>query len=397
MRSGERRIYFLCRIFEAIHLNPMQTLIDPDHFSLPSGLAYLDSAAEGIPPLAVQAALAAYLRAKCMGTGGRVLLFQEQKLLESLIASLLDTEAENIVTLANTSVALNLLAQNINWQPGDEVLICDLEFPSNVLPWLQLKSRGVRLVVVPSVSGVVELEDWLACISPRTRIISVSQVSYKSGTQFSYLEQLAGHAHAAGAIFCVDATQALGRVPVSVRGVDFLVASSYKWTLGIHGLGIVYVAPTLRDLLRSGTAGWYSVTEVFHPDRFGSFTSKPSAGQLQAGMPNFPAIFALRAGIDYLVAIGIERIDQTLSPLVSRLRVGLSDCGMHLLTPLDPRFASGIVSFAHDQPELLAAKLAAQGVMVWGGDGRIRISVHLYNHLDDIERCLDGIRALTTS
>lgn len=375
----------------------MHNLIDPDHFVLPSGLAYLDSAAEGIPPLAVQAALASYLRAKSMGTPGRTLLYQEQQLLESSIASLLGTQAEHIVTLANSSVALNLLAQSIDWQPGDEVLICDLEFPSNVLPWLQLRSRGVKLVVVPSVNGVVELEDWIACLSPRTRILSVSQVSYKSGTQFPYLEELAGHAHAAGAIFCVDATQALGRVPVSVHGVDFLVASSYKWTLGIHGLGIVYLAPTLRNLLSSGTAGWYSVTEVFHPDRFASFTSKSTAGQLQAGMPNFPAIFALRASIDYLLSIGIERIDQTLRPLVSQLRAGLSDCGMQLLTPSEPRFASGIVSFAYDLPETLAAKLAAQGVMVWGGDGRIRISVHLYNHSSDIERCLNAIRALTRS
>ncbi len=140
----------------------MHNLIYPDHFVLPSGLAYLDSDAEGIPPLAVQAALAAYLRAKYMGTTGRTLLYQEQELLESSIASLLGTQAEHIVTLANSSVALNLLAQSIDWLPGDEVLICDLEFPSNVLPWLQLKSRGVRLVVVPS------------CRTPRLDRLSVS-------------------------------------------------------------------------------------------------------------------------------------------------------------------------------------------------------------------------------
>lgn len=372
----------------------MHSLIDPRSFTLPSGFAYLDTAAEGIPPITAEVALAAYWRAKSMGTPGREILFQEQKELEAAAARLLDTKPEHIVPLANTSVALNLLATSLDWRPGDEVLISDLEFPSNVVVWLQLKSRGVKVVVVPSLEGSLELADWLAYLSPRTRIVSVSQVSYKTGTQLPYLDELAVHAHAAGALFCVDATQALGRVPVSVRGVDYLVASSYKWLLGTHGLGIVYLAPSLRGLLTSSTAGWYSVEEVFHSRRFDSYTAKTCAGQLQAGMPNFPAIFALRAGIDCVLSVGVERIDRTLRPLVARLRSGLAECGLTLLTPADDQFASGIVAFAHDQPECLAARLAEMGVLVWGGDGRIRIAVHLYNSDADIERCLSAIRSL---
>jgi selenocysteine lyase/cysteine desulfurase len=222
----------------------------------------------------------------------------------------------------------------------------------------------------------------------------VSQVSYKTGTQLPYLSALADEAHRAGALFCVDATQALGRVPVSVEGVDYLVASSYKWLLGTHGLGVVYVAPELREQLRPGTAGWYSVESVFHEQRFESFTPRRCAGGLQAGMPNFPGLFALKAGIDYLLSVGVERLDCELRPLVRTLRAGLAADGLDLLTPAAPEYASGIVSFACDDPEEKAAWLAERDVVVWGGDGRIRISLHVYNDREDVERCLDAIRRL---
>ena len=367
-------------------------IVEKQIFPIPQGTAYLDTAAEGLPPLATEAALTAYWNAKRRGTPGRARLFEEQKKVEAAAARLLQTDPDNVVLLANSSEALNLLANSIDWRAGDEVLISDLEFPSNVVVWLQLKRRGVKVNVIPTLDGAIELEDWIAQLSVRTRMVSVSQVSYKTGTQIPYLRELAEQAHSAGALFCVDATQALGRVPVSVLGVDYLVASTYKWLLGPHGLGLVYLSPELRARFTPGTAGWYSAENVFHPQRFETYTPKTSAGQLQAGMPNFPAIFALRPGIECLLSIGVERLDRELSPLVRTLRNGLAEQGHVMLTPAETRFASGIVSFACEQPEQLAMQLAERGVIVWGGDGRIRIAIHLYNDEEDVARCLAAMK-----
>lgn len=372
-------------------------VVNKQHFPITQGVSYLDTAAEGLPPLSSEAALTCYLREKNRGTPGRERLFEEQVETERSAAKLLGTVPENIVLLANSSEALNLLANSIRWQPGDEVLVSDLEFPSNVLVWLRLKQLGVKLVVIPTEAGTLRLEDWTSRISNRTRVVSVSQVSYKTGTQIPFLEELAEEAHRAGALFCVDATQALGRVPVTVRGVDYLVASSYKWLLGTHGLAVVYVSPALRDQIEPSTVGWYSVDNVFHPERFESYTPKNCAGWLQAGMPNFPALFALKTGIDYLLSVGVERLDRELRPLIVNLREGLADQGLKLLTPFEEKFASGIVSFAHDQPESVAAKLSEKGVIIWGGDGRVRISIHLYNDDEDVDRCLGALRATVPS
>ena len=365
-----------------------------DLFPLTREVSYLDTGAEGLPPLSSETALMAYWCEKSRGTPGRARLFETQRETEQAAAKLVDTSAENVVLLANSSEALNLLANSIDWKAGDEVLISDLEFPSNVLVWLRLKQIGVRVKVIPTEGGVLRLEDWTSRLSPRTRMVSVSQVSYKTGTQIPFISELAEEAHGVGAIFCVDATQALGRVPVSVKGVDYLVASSYKWLLGTHGLAVVYMSPEMRERRHPGTVGWYSVDSLFYPERFESFTPKISAGQLQSGMPNFPGIFALKAGIDFLLSVGVERLDRELRPVVKTLRDGLQEMGLDLLTPGPPEFASGIVSFQCDEPVEMSARMASEGVVVWGGDGRIRVSVHVYNDQNDVDRCLQVIRSV---
>jgi cysteine desulfurase / selenocysteine lyase len=366
-------------------------------FPLAQQVAYLDTAAEGLPPAGCEQALGAYLREKYRGTLGHEHLFEAQLETECLVARLLGTAAENVVLLANASEPLNLLANSIEWRPGDRVLVTDLEFPSNVLPWLRKKALGVELEVLPTEHGKVELEQFLSRITEKTRVVAVSLVSYKSGTRIPFLRELAEVTHRAGGILCVDATQALGRVPVSVEGVDFLVASGYKWLLGMHGLGVVYFAPDLREQLRPQTIGWYSVQDLFSPSRFERFIYNDSARSLQPGMPNFPAMYALKNGVEYLLSIGVERIDQELRPLVSELREGLRDLGTDLLTPCDSKYASGIVAFANPDPEAIGASLQRAGVVVWVGDGRVRASVHVYNDRTDVRRCLEALRTILPS
>ena len=354
--------------------------------------AYLDTAAEGLPPAAVETALAEYWREKSSGTPGRKRHYEVQAQAEQAIATRLGASVDDVVLLSNTSDALNLFANSIPWKPGDEILISDLEFPSGVVVWLRLRQQGVKVIIVASHNGESLLEDWTSQITERTKVVCVSQVSYKSGTQLPFLQALSDATHAAGAYFVVDATQALGRVPVTVQGVDFLVASSYKWLLTTHGLGIVYLAPAVREKLLEATAGWYSIEQVFYPERFTTYTPKKTAGVLQAGMPNFPALYATNASVNFLLQAGVANIDHTLKPLMATLRAELAKQGHQLLTPADPIYASGIVSLTHATPEAKMAELEQKGVIVWGGDGRIRISVHLYNDASDIDSCLAALR-----
>lgn len=357
-------------------------------------VAYLDTAAEGLPLQDSGKTLLEYFADKSSGTPGRTRMFQAKNDTVRAAATLLGTSERNVAFMGNATDALNLLGNSIRWRPGDEVLITDLEFSSNVVCWLRLREHGVRVEVIRSDLGVIELEQFTSRLHPATRLVSVSQVSYKTGTQLPYLLELSREVHRAGALFVVDATQALGRVPVTVEGVDFLVASSYKWLLGVHGLGLVYCAPHLLEELAPGAAGWYSVTDSFAPDRFERFALQDGAGRFTGGMPNFPSIYVMRESLGFLMRLGIEQIDLELKPLVKQLREGIASLGFKLLTPLDEIYASGIVSFAHGAPEDLGRALREKGVIVWAGDGRLRASVHIYNDEDDVNSLVTSLREL---
>ena len=374
-------------------------MIEPknkDRFPRTRDVTYLDTAAEGLPPRSFEGALQAYARDKNLGTPGRRRLHEVEREVTTSAARLLAAPPEDVVLLSNVSEALNLLANSPHLWPG-EVLISDLEFPSNVAPWLRLRPQGVSLNVIPTRRGSIGIEDYLSRMTPATKLVSVSEVSYKSGTRIPFLRELSEEVHRRGAMLCVDATQALGRVPVSVEGIDFLVASSYKWLLGSHGLAVAYAAPAVRDRLSASTAGWYSVQDLFSSDRFQSFSHKDGAAALMPGMPNFPAIYALREGLSAIMEEGVNTIDLALKPLVRDLRQGLADRGFDLLTPSSSQFASGIVSFTHENPEWLGGELARQGVIVWSGDGRVRVSIHLYNDRSDVNRFFAALDSLDQS
>jgi cysteine desulfurase / selenocysteine lyase len=357
-------------------------------------VTYLDTAAEGLPLPQVGQSFCEYYRDKACGTPGRKQFHAVETEALGLMARLLGTEPGNIAFLASASDALSLLALSIEWKPGDQVIISDLEFPSNVLPWLRLKRMGVEIVVIPNASGAVEGSQIIDHITPKTRVISLSSVSYKTGAYLPGIAEIGVAAKRVGAILCIDATQALGRCPVPLDGVDYLVSSSFKWLLGPHGLGVVYVSPEFQHEFRPAGVGWYSVANLFSSDRFERYELKPGAACLPIGMPNFPSLYAIRPGLELLLKLGVTRIHKELTPLVERLRNDLCELGLDLLTPAGSEFASGIVSFEHSSAEELGAALEREGIVVWAGDGRVRASVHLYNEVSDVDHYIQILKSV---
>lgn len=366
--------------------------ISQSDFAAPEGTVYLDTAAEGIPPPAAQEAVACYLRDKGRGSAGRAAMFEQEHALKEEAARLLGAAPDSIALLSSASEGLNLLANSIAWRPGDEVVTTDLEFPSGVLAFLRLRERGVRLRVVRSHGGAVTAAAICNALGPATRLLVLSQVSYKTGANLDSIRAIASQAHQAGALVCVDATQALGRVPVSIDGADFLVASSYKWMLGLHGLGLTYVSPGLWEKLEPASLGWYSVSDLFGRNRFEAYQAKPGAARLMAGMPNFAPIYALRRSLELLRRAGVNEIHAQSAPVVAAIREGFERLRLAVLTP--PGYPSGIVSFEHPDCARIGAALAARNVVVWAGDGRVRASVHLYNSAGDAAALLESLEAV---
>ncbi len=354
-------------------------------------VAYLDTAAEGLPAPGCAEAFAQYCLDKQQGTPGRKYFHGVEEETLALAARLLGTARSNVAFMSNASEALYVLADSIDWKPGDEVIISEIEFPSNITPWLRLRDRGVRVNVVPAERGALRWESAAERISSRTRMISLSLVSYKTGSYLTGVPLLAAEAKRVGAFVSIDATQALGRCPVSLEGVDFLIASTFKWMMGPHGLGLVYLSPEFREHLQPISLGWYSVTDGFEPHRFEQYTLKEGAACLSAGMPNFPSLYAFRESLKFILDNGVGSFHEELKPLVEELRIGFERLGCDMLTPPDSEQSSGIVAFSHPNADVIGAALQREGVVVWGGDGRVRAAVHLYNDRGDVERCLASL------
>jgi cysteine desulfurase / selenocysteine lyase len=363
----------------------------PGLVHVPAGRSYLNTAAEGLPIATAAAALARALAAKGRGSLGRDTLYAGEARCRAAAADLLGVETSEVALVPSVSDGIDQFVGAFPWRPGDEVLLNDLEFPSNVAPWLSARDRfGARVRVLPTRGGVLEPEDVESALTDQTRVVALSSVSFKSGGRVD-LERIARLVHDAGAAVCLDATQGLGVVSVPKDAWDVVWSSGYKWLLGVHGVAVMAVRRATLDGLRGGAPGWRSVAEPFAADRFERLDWHTDARRFHAGMPAFGPIFVLEDAIAALQAVGIGVIEEHVEHLSQRLMTGLEALGVAPLTPRPPARRAGIVAFETPSFEGIAADLERAGVDVWARDGRVRVSFHCYTSLEDIDRCLEAL------
>ncbi|HEY8742187.1 MAG TPA: aminotransferase class V-fold PLP-dependent enzyme, partial [Chloroflexota bacterium] len=309
------------------------------------------------------------------------------------LGQLLDVPPSDLAFLPSASDSINAVCGLIDFRPGDNVVINDLEFPSVTLPWLRLRERGIDVRVVRHRHWEIGADALLAAVDHRTRLMALSHVSYVNGLRHD-VEALSEPLRTAGVIFMVDATQSLGVLPVPASAADFVVSSTYKWLLGTHGLAVLYWNRSRRPDVQPAAIGWYSLADTFAADRYERYTLKPDAGRFETGYVNFPAIYALSRSVPYLLKAGIPRIAAHALALGDLLIKGLSDLGLEIISPADRRRRGASISFLHPRAAEIGRVLADCQVLVWAGDGRVRASTHLFNDQADIERFLDVLSGI---
>jgi cysteine desulfurase/selenocysteine lyase len=313
-------------------------------------------------------------------------LAQVEEVREKL-ASLLHAQAKELAFTYSSSHGMNLVAQ-IPAKRG-EVLASADEFPSATLPWLQQR-YGVHFVASRE-RGIIELQDIENAVGPRTRILVASYVQYATGFRqdlFS-LGQLCGERDL---VFVVDATQAMGVFPINVAacGIDFLVFSGYKWALAGYGVAGLYISQRFLDTQQFPVAGWWSARdpEAVINDRL---DLKETAAELEVGCPHFAGIFALGGALDLFAEIGAERIERRVHELTDYLHARVACTGLKIASPIDRNQRSGITIIETSNAQKVVQALAERKIIVsarWKG---IRVSLHVFNNFEDIDRLLQAL------
>lgn len=356
-----------------------------------SGVVHLYSGAEG-PSLNVhREAAMRYLDDKSAGAEGR--LHGEAELAEARaqLARLLGGSPDAVAILGNASDAMHRLAGLIQYEPGSNVVTSDLEFPSGVQSLLTLRDRGVEVRFARSRDGDLTVADFEEVIDDRTRLVLSSHTSYVSGVRID-APALRALANGVGAAFVLDATQSLGVLPVHAEEADAIVSSTYKWLLSPHGMGIVhFTRPEAFDGPVSAV-GWRSVDNVFAPDRLERFHLHSDARQLELGFPSFPGVYLMNESLRLLLSVDQRSLEQHVLGLTTRLVDALRASGAELLTPSDPARRGTNVSVVCADGEAVAERMLEAGVRVWGGDGRVRFSIHGFTSESDIDAAVGAYR-----
>jgi len=316
----------------------------------------------------------------------------------ALSAELIGADSEEVAFIKNTSHGISIVSSGLDWREGDNVIVFEKDFPSNIYPWLDLARMGVEVKFVPLRDGRIFLEDIEKVIDSRTRIVSMSSVQSLNGFMID-LKGLGGLCAARGVFLFVDAIQSLGVVPMDVKeyNIDFLAADGHKWLLAPEGTGIFYCRKDLAKSLRPSLIGWKSVENDAEFEKI-DLVLKDNALRFEEGSFNVIGIYALGASLDLLAEAGIERIRDIVHGLGDSIIREAENRGFDVKTPRDRKERAGIISFSGNfDPALLRERLRDADIMVNYRGGALRVAPHFYNTEEEILMLFEAVDGILPS
>jgi selenocysteine lyase/cysteine desulfurase len=308
-----------------------------------------------------------------------------------LFGRMIKTRADRIGLVKNTSTGLNILAAGLEWREGDHIILNDMEFPSNIYPFLNLERLGVDVELVKNRGGRVKIEDILDAIKPETVLVSVSHVQFLNGYRID-LDALGEELRSRGVLFVVDVIQSAGVLDIDVerQKIDFLSCGSHKWLMGPQGTGFIYLTQEVQDRISPAYAGWLSVKDSWNFFEY-SLDFLDSAARFEIATDNWMGISGLYESLNLLMEYGREKVEEKVLVLTDRLVEGLLERGHVVLSPREKNEKSGIVLFSAGDNKTIFENLMKRSIHIAHREGNLRCSPHFYNSLDEIEMLLDSI------
>lgn len=321
------------------------------------------------------------------GTANYPQWMAEMESVRASFARLINADLDEVAFVKNTSEGISIVANGIDWKEGDNVVIPDIEFPANVYPWLNLNRFGVETRFAKAIRGRVPFEQIVSQANSRTRVISVSSVECNSGFR-NDLHRIGAFCKEKGILFCVDAIQSLGVLPMDVKKdcVDFLAADGHKWMMSVEGLGGFYISSNALEKIHPAVVGWDSVVNATDYMNY-DFTLRPGAKRFEEGSLNVMSIHAFGAALSLFHEFGMEKIKDRIFKLGDCILERLERRKIQPHSSTIPEERSGIVTFsAKGDLEEMKKYFAERNATLTLRDGLLRLSPHFYNTEEEIDR-----------
>jgi selenocysteine lyase/cysteine desulfurase len=353
---------------------------------------YLNSATFGQLPRCASAAVQAHLACRDeLACSNFLDWYNDADRIRADIGRLIHCQASDIAFFPNAAAGSSLLANAIDWQPGDQILTLEHEFPNQL--YIAQAYPQAEAVIVP-------WPRFLESITSRTRLVMISTASYSTG-QMPPCDQVAEACRKAGALFSLDGTQSLGALPFDVSAIqpDLFVVDGYKWLLSPNGATFAYIHPRVREWLRPNVFGWRSdkrwrqVNELHQ----GAPELKSDAERYEGGFLAFPSLYGMGASVRFLLDLGPEVIGARVLELAEYARQQLRQrTGAKLLADTNP-LCNGPILAAHwpgVDSSGLSAQLKQRRILTSARHGNLRVSTHFYNNEQDIDTLCSAIQEL---
>lgn len=367
-------------------------------FELEERSVWLNTAHQGRLPRRAAGELAAAVQWKLhpemLMTSGR--FTEVPARLRRALARLLAAREEDIVLTNSASYGLHLIAGGLALTPGDEVVVAANDFPSDILPWLHLRDRGVMVRMVEPEDEVLTAAEIEAALTERTKVVCLTWVHSFSG-RVADLERIGTVCRRHGAWFVVNGSQAVGIRPIAVESVpiDALVSVGFKWLCGPYGTGVSWLRRDLREVLRPTKLYWLSALtseDLSAPSLdLESIAPRPTGRFDIFGTANFFNYVPFTAAVELLLELGIEAAGSYVDGLVTRLLAGVDRSRFRVVSSGATRSSLVVLEPLRETADVVCERLRSAGVHVAHRRGRIRLSPHLYNTGHEIDQALAAL------
>lgn len=310
------------------------------------------------------------------------------------VAGFLGAAHGELALSPSTSVALSSVSESVDYGERPRVVISELDFPT--LGYQFAVKPDVELVVLRSEDGVgIDPEQFAEAVDGRTAFLATSHVFFTTGFRQD-IERLARIAREAGALSLIDGYQGAGQVEVDLRasGVDLYTTGPLKWLCGGPGLSYLYVRRELISSLKPRITSWFATSNPFEFDLEG-FAFRDDARRFEMGTPALPTVHTALGGQELLEGVGMEAIEARNRSLTRHLEAELEGAGFTLRMAEDPAHRTAIVMVRHPRPAETVEALAREGIIVDHRPGHIRISPHVYNTREELDRIVEAVARLS--